>query len=109
MLKLSMSLKLKTQNLKFAIAASAFFFALVATAAAQEATKIPRVAYLDGATLSAPRTDAFRQGLRELGYIDGKNIRIEWKSAEGNVDRLPLLAAELVRLNTAVIVSAGAT
>jgi putative ABC transport system substrate-binding protein len=78
---------------------------------AQQAKKIPRVGYLDGASLSAvaARTEAFRKGLRELGYIDGKNILIEWKSAEGKVERLPALAAELVRLKVAVIVTGGAT
>ena len=80
-------------------------------AEAQQPKKIPRVGYLDGASLSAvaARTEAFRQGLRELGYIDGKNILIEWKSAEGKVERLPALAAELVRLKVAVIVTGGAT
>jgi len=80
-------------------------------AEAQQPKKIPRVGYLDGASLFAvaARTEAFRQGLRELGYIDGKNILIEWKSAEGKVERLPALAAELVRLKVAVIVTGGAT
>ena len=55
----------------------------------------------------AARTEAFRQGLRELGYVEGKNIVIEWRSAEGKRDRLPSLAAELVRLKVDVIVTAG--
>ncbi len=54
------------------------------------------------------RHEAFREGLRELGYVEGKNIVIEWRTAEGQSDRLPSLAAELVRLNVAVIVTAGA-
>ena len=49
--------------------------------------------------------EAFRQGLRELGYVEGKNIVIEWRSAEGKQDRLPALAAELVRLKVDIIVS----
>ena len=53
------------------------------------------------------RTEAFRQGLRELGYVEGKNIVIEYRYAEGKRDRLPALAAELVRLNVDIIVSAG--
>jgi len=53
------------------------------------------------------RTEAFRQGLRELGYVEGKNIVIEWRSAEGKRDRLPSLAAELVRLKVDIIVTAG--
>ena len=55
------------------------------------------------------RTEAFRQGLRELGYVEGKNIVIELRSAEGKLDRLPALAAELVRLKVDVIVTAGPT
>ena len=72
--------------------------------------KIPRIGYLTAASLSdiAPRAEAFRQGLRELGYIEGKNIVIEWREAKGNRDKLPLLAAELVRLNVDVIVTGGA-
>jgi putative ABC transport system substrate-binding protein len=55
----------------------------------------------------AARVEAFRQGLRELGYIEGKNIIIEWRHAEGKLDRLPALAAELVRLKVEVIVTGG--
>ena len=55
------------------------------------------------------RIEAFRQGLRELGYVEGKNIVIEWRSAEGKPDRLPALAAELVRLKVDIIVTGGAT
>ena len=58
---------------------------------------------------NAPRIDAFQQGLRELGYVEGKNIVIEWRHAEGKLDRLPALAAELVRLKVDVIVTAGPT
>jgi putative ABC transport system substrate-binding protein len=54
------------------------------------------------------RTEAFRQGLRELGYVEGKNIIIEWRSADGNEDRLPALAAELVQLKVDIIVTGGA-
>ena len=55
------------------------------------------------------RIEAFRQGLRELGYVEGKNIVVEWRSAEGKPDRLPALAAELVRLKVDVIVTGGPT
>ena len=59
--------------------------------------------------LTPARIEAFRQGLRELGYVEGKNIVIEWRYAEGKLDRLPALAAELVRLKVDVIVTAGPT
>jgi len=55
----------------------------------------------------AARTEAFRQGLRELGYVEGKNISIEYRFAEGKLDRLPALAAELVRLKVDLIVTSG--
>src|SRR4029453_13185732 len=78
-------------------------------AEAQQATKVPRIGYLQASPYSAvvTRTEAFRQGLRELGYVEGKNIVIEWRSAEGKSDRVPALAAELVHLKVDVIVSAG--
>jgi len=91
------------------LALSAVLFALCLPAEAQQPTKIPRIAKLIGAPPSADlaRTEAFRQGLRELGYVEGKNIIIELRSAEGKLDRLPALAAELVRLKVDVIVTAG--
>jgi putative tryptophan/tyrosine transport system substrate-binding protein len=78
---------------------------------AQGPTKIPRVGFLSPSSLSDPRTaryfQAFRQGLREARYVEGQNIVIESRWAEGNYNRLPALAAELVRLNSAVIVTYG--
>ncbi len=76
---------------------------------AQQPAKITRIGYLDAVSLSvnAARVEAFRQGLRKLGYVEGKNIFIEWRSADGKLDRLPALAAELVRLKVDVIVTAG--
>src|SRR5215813_11390365 len=78
-------------------------------AEAQQPTKVPRVGYLVAASPSAitGRTESFRQGLRELGYVEGKNIVIEWRSAEGKLDRIPALAAELVRLKVDVIVASS--
>jgi putative ABC transport system substrate-binding protein len=76
---------------------------------AQQQAKIHRIANLIAASPSADlaRTEAFREGLRELGYVEGKNIVIELRSAEGKRDRLPALAAELVRLKVDVIVTGG--
>jgi putative ABC transport system substrate-binding protein len=77
---------------------------------AQQPTKIPRIGFLTaGSSSTIPaRIDAFRQGLRELGYVEDKNIVIEWRFGEGKLDRLPALVAELVRLKVDVILSAGA-
>jgi putative tryptophan/tyrosine transport system substrate-binding protein len=77
--------------------------------AQQPAGTAARIASLSTAALSSlsPRLDAFRQGLRELGYVEGKNIVIEYRSAEGNINRLPELATELVRLKVDCIVTAG--
>jgi putative ABC transport system substrate-binding protein len=88
-----------------------FFVANVCVAKAQQPTKIPRIGYLNTFSLSAlaERIEAFRQGLRELGYVEGKNIIIEWRHAEGKFDRLPALAAELVRLKVDIIVTTGPT
>jgi putative ABC transport system substrate-binding protein len=85
-------------------------FAVCLPAQAQQPTKIPHIGFqLDAPASSATaRIEAFRQGLRELGYVEGKNIVIEYRYAEGNLDRLPALAAELVRLNVDVIVTGGA-
>jgi putative ABC transport system substrate-binding protein len=74
---------------------------------AQQLKNVPRIGYLSGGPLSAARTDPFRQGLRELGYIEGKNIILEWRSADGKRDRTPALAAELLRLKVKVIITTG--
>ena len=80
---------------------------------AQQAEKIARIGYLSGAspasTFAAQNTEAFRQGLRALGYVEGKNIVIEYRWAEGEYKRFPGLAAELVQLKVDVIVAAGGT
>src|SRR5262245_48891811 len=91
----------------FLVAVALLVCAVIAEA--QQAKKIPRIGYLTGSPFSAQvaRREAFLQGLRELGYVEGKNIIVELRSAEGNLDRLPALAAELVRLKVDLIVSAG--
>jgi putative ABC transport system substrate-binding protein len=87
----------------------ALFLATIHLAEAQQPKKIPRIGYLSGSSPSAiaARIELFRQGLRELGYMEGKNILIEWRFAEGKLDRLPELSAELVRVKVDIIVSAG--
>jgi len=80
-------------------------------AGAQQPNRVPQIGLLGGGSASAiaGRIDAFRQGLRDLGYVEGKTIVIEQRWAEGKPDRLPALAAELVRLKVDAIVSAGPT
>ena len=83
--------------------------AVAVIAEAQQPKKVPRIGYLsalDPATEST-RSEAIRLALRELGYIEGQNIAIEYRYAEGKLDRFPELAAELVRLKVDIIVVAG--
>ena len=81
-----------------------------AVAQAQQPARIPRIGILiaPSASFFSARVEAFRQRLRELGYVEGKNIVIEYRYAEGKLERLPDLAAELVRLKVDVIVTTGA-
>jgi putative tryptophan/tyrosine transport system substrate-binding protein len=83
--------------------------ALCSPAEAQQPKKVPRIGFLSSVSPSSisARVEAFREGLRELGYVEGKNIVIEWRYAEGKPDRLPALAAELVHLKVDVIVSSA--
>ena len=85
--------------------------ALGVTAEAQQPTKVPRIGFLGSVSRSAnsERMEAFRQGLRELGYIEGKNIVVEYRYAEGKADGGRELAAELARLKVDVIVTTGPT
>jgi len=87
----------------------AMLLALCVPAVAQQPTKIPRIGYLSAASPSTNQTriEAFRRGLRNLGYVEHKNIVIEYRYAEGNLARIPALAAELVRLKVDVIVTSG--
>jgi len=89
----------------------ALLFALCSVAEAQQPKKVPHVGYLTVSSLSsnASRNEAFRQGMRELGYVEGKNIVIEWRSGEGKVERKSELVAELVRQRVDVIVTSGPT
>jgi putative ABC transport system substrate-binding protein len=80
-----------------------------AVAHAQPQSKVPRLGFLsaDSQSASAIRTEAFRQGLRELGYVEGQNILIDYRFGEGKRERFPDLAAELARLKVDIIVSGG--
>src|SRR5262249_944930 len=85
-------------------------FAVCFSAEAQQPKKVPRIGYLTTVYRTAqptPLTDAFRQGLRELGYIEGQNIEIVYRFAEGKVERFADLAAELVHLKVEIIVATG--
>jgi putative tryptophan/tyrosine transport system substrate-binding protein len=85
-----------------------FLLAVPLAAEAQQAAKLARIGYLSPNLAASPhRHEAFRQGLRDLGYVEGRNVVIESRDAEGKDERLPTLAAELVALKVDVIVAAG--
>ena len=94
------------RNLKW-IAFGAMLLALCLPAEAQQTAKIPRIGFLGASSASfySARIETFRQGLRELGYVEGKNIAIEYRFADGKIERLPELAAELVNLKVDIIVT----
>jgi putative ABC transport system substrate-binding protein len=87
---------------------SAMLFALCGSVDAQQTGEVPRIGYLTNSSASDPvtalRLDAFRQGLRDLGYVEGKNINIEYRYAEGRPERLPELAEDLFRLKVDILV-----
>ena len=87
----------------------AMLFALYVTAEAQQPGKVSRIGFLSTLSFSAmaDRIETFRQGLLELGYVEGKNIVIEWRYADDRPDRVSELAAELVRLKVDTIVTGG--
>lgn len=96
----------------FLLALSSMLFALSLSAEAQQTQNIARIGFLSrdihpaDSRSPAPRNlEAFRQGLRELGYIEGKTIIIEYRFADGRVERLAALAEELIGLNAAIIVA----
>ena len=88
------------------LALCAVLFALCSSVDAQQTTKVARIGYLDLGTASgsAVLVDAFRQELSKLGWVEGKNFTIEYRFAEQKTERLPELAAELVRLKVDLIV-----
>ena len=76
----------------------------------QQAAKVARIGYLSPDLAASPHLrDAFLQGLRDLGYVEGRNVVIEYRDAEGKLERLPALAAELVALKVDVILAEGGT
>jgi len=92
---------------------SAFVLATVVVTAfqiadAQQPAKVPRIGYVAGAGPEIANNAAFLRGLRDLGYIEGKNILVEYRSMEGNRDRIPSLMAELVQLKVDILVSPNA-
>jgi ABC-type uncharacterized transport system substrate-binding protein len=89
----------------------ALLFVLSFPAEAQQSKKVPRIGYLSVLSPSSDSTriEAFRQGLRELAYVEGQSISIESRYAEGKLNRLPDLAGELVRLKVDIIVVGGST
>ena len=106
------NLKSALRNLKSAIMMGAMLLALCLSVEAQQPKSIPRIGYLsrdlhpaDSRAPSPRNLEAFRQGLRDLGYTEGKNIIIEYRYADGRFERLPVLAEELVRLKIEIIVA----
>jgi putative tryptophan/tyrosine transport system substrate-binding protein len=99
----------KTINKTVCLTVGAMLFALSFAAQAQQPTKIARIGFLSNNSLAAVSSwnEAFREGLRELGYVEGKNFIIEYRFGEGKLDRLPAMVSELVRLKVDVIVTGG--
>jgi putative ABC transport system substrate-binding protein len=91
----------------FGLTLSAMLFALCLPAQAQQPARIPRIGYLAGfgnPNNPGPQVEAFRQGLRELGYIEGKNLLVEYRYVEEKQDRVPSLVAELLQLKVDILV-----
>src|SRR6516162_8835574 len=79
---------------------------------AQQLTKVPRIGFVGASgTTNNPRSNfnVFQQGLRDLGYVDGKNILIEYRNAEGKLDLIPMLIDELVQLKVDVLITTNPT
>jgi putative tryptophan/tyrosine transport system substrate-binding protein len=95
-------------NPKFRVLLCALLLAPCFSAQAQQPAKVPRIGFLSGSgDLNTPglQIEAFRRGLRDLSYIEGKNILVEYRYVEGKVDRIPSLVAELMRLKVDVFIS----
>ena len=94
---------------RFLLTSLASALAAPLAAEAQQAGRVPRIGVLAALTLEAnvPFTDAFREGLRELGYVEGRNVAIEWEYTDGRAERFAEAAAALVRLRVDVILAAN--
>jgi len=99
-------MKFRTVGVIVTFALSLFWVPLAAQV--QRPGKIPRIGVLTALSATDPLIEAFRQGLRDLGYVEGHNMRIEYRFAEGQYERLPALAAELAQLPVDVLVTDGA-
>jgi putative tryptophan/tyrosine transport system substrate-binding protein len=99
----------KIKNPKFALVLSALLFALSLPVEAQQAKAVPKIGYLSASTRVShmPSFQAFQEGLRELGYVEGRNIAIEARFAEGKANRLPELVSELIRLKVDILLAGG--
>src|SRR5262249_53091945 len=97
------------RNRLVCLALSAVFLSLSGTARAQPSKKIPRIGFLIASSAGSqePRIQAFKQGMRDLGYIEGQNVQIDLRSGEGKSELLPVAAAELAQLSVDIIVSGG--
>jgi ABC-type uncharacterized transport system substrate-binding protein len=93
----------------FLAGTGAVLLAAPLAAEAQPMGKVPVIGVLEGSApaLNQPVREAFRRGLEQLGWVEGRNVIIEYRSADGRTERFPELAAELVRLNVSVIVVTG--
>jgi putative tryptophan/tyrosine transport system substrate-binding protein len=94
------------RNIFLCVALCAMLIALSSSVEAQQPAKVPRIGVLAGSSASgeSPRVEAFRQGLRDLGHVEDKNIAIEYRYANAKFDKLPALADELIRLKVDVLV-----
>ena len=93
----------------FCLVVGALLYVLCLSADAQQPAKIPKIGWLSPGSAASANIELFLREFRKLGYVEGKNITIEYRFAEGKLERLPDLAAELVRLRVDVIVAAGGT
>src|SRR5712691_1923724 len=109
-LSLTQEMVVRPSTITFVAIVAVLLLVAELSAVAQQAGKTYRVAILNGGSAAPnPSVDAFRQGLRTLGWVEGRNLTIESRYADGNMDRLPGLAAELIRLDPQVIVAGPST